>query len=711
MNSRQLTLPDGASALPAHAIGRQLANSDRLDLSESVSFFRRRLNIILALLGLCLLVGLGVSVFGEKTYRAQTTIMLIPQADTVATEAGLPQGATAMNGELVETQMEIIVSRDMAVAVANSLGLLANKSDEERRELIDRLQEHVSAERSGESYALTITVDALEPKMAATLANEYARQFTEWEPTAIRERHAQELEDVQVRLAELREQAQGDTQRLQQYRIANNLLTTTGASLTEQEIASYNMEVAQARAQAAEDDARLQTALGQLRSGSTGDDVGEALDSPVIASLRTQEAELAREVANLSTRYGPNHPQLVRTENELGELRGQIQAEIGRVISNLEAKSTVSAQRLGSLRSSLAAARGNLSQNNAAMVGLSELERSAEASQGIYEAYLNRYRALLAAEGTEKPHARILTFADVPLSPLTPNLKLNLALSIVIGLGLGVIAAYIAESLFQGITSAKDIEQGLHEHCLASIPLLQSVDASNSHAVTAIREDSKSAFAESFRALATSIGQATHGRAKVIAITSALPGEGKTIISCCLAHVLATSGKRTVLIDCDLRRRGISRLLDVKQEQQGLVEILQGDAQLDVEQFAGNRRLCIIPLKAIDGKEPEELLTSEAFDRLLSLLSEHFDHVIMDLPPVLPIASTPVIASRADAVVLAARWRKTSAFAIKAARKRLPDDLINVVGVALNQVDLRKKGYFDKNDATFYYDKYSEYYA
>jgi len=188
------------------------------------------------------------------------------------------------------------------------------------------------------------------------------------------------------------------------------------------------------------------------------------------------------------------------------------------------------------------------------MVGLSELERSAEASQGIYEAYLNRYRALLAAEGTEKPNARILTYADVPLDPLTPNLKLNLALSILIGLGFGVIAAYIAESLFQGITSVRDVESGLNEHCLASIPLLQSVSPANSHAVTAIRDDPKSMFTESFRALATSIGQSTHGRAKIIAITSALPGEGKTIISCCLSHVLATSGKRTVLIDCDVRR-------------------------------------------------------------------------------------------------------------------------------------------------------------
>src|SRR5690606_40052534 len=128
----------------------------------------------------------------------------------------------------------------------------------------------------------------------------------------------------------------------------------------------------------------------------TGDDVGEALGSSVVSSLRQQEATLAGEVASLSSRYGANHPELIRAREQLDDVRGQIQAEIERVISNLRAKRNVSQQRLASLSGSLAQARGQLSQNNAAMVGLDELQRNAEVSQGLYETYLNSYKQLVA---------------------------------------------------------------------------------------------------------------------------------------------------------------------------------------------------------------------------------------------------------------------------------------------------------------------------
>lgn len=713
-NSRELATASAGHGSGSGAIARlgdrSLATADRLDLSESITFFRRRMRLILATLGLAVLAGLLISLLSEKSYRAETSVMLVPQTHTAPQAEGTAIQPTQLTGELVDTQVEIIKSRDMADQVARKLGLDKGLNAGERRDLIDYIQEHVAAERTGESYALTISYDAPEPEQAAVVANEFAHQFSAWEVKAEQARNAEARKEVEARLAELRIQAQTDTQALQQYRIANNLLSTSGASLTEQEIANYNLEATKARAQAAEDQARLQTALAQLRSGSSGDDVGEALGSAVISSLRTQEADLAGEVANLSSRYGPNHPLLIRTEGELAEIRGQIQAEIGRVISNLRAKEEVSAQRLASLDASVAGARGKLSDNNAAMVGLTGLERAAEASQGIYETYLNRYKQLLAAEGTEKPNARILTLADVPLAPKSPNLKLNLALSIIIGLGLGVIVAYIAEALFHGVTSADDVERDLGEHFLASIPLLASVDPENPHAVKAIRDDPKSAFTESFRALGISIDQAAHGTAQVIAITSALPGEGKTVMSCCLAHVLASGGLRTILIDCDLRRRGISRLLDTKPDQKGLIEILNGSAPLNPEQLVGDKVFCVLPLMVSD-EEPEHLLTGEPFVELLDTLRQHFDRIVLDLPPILPIAATRTIASRADAVVMAARWRKTSAFAIRAARRRLPDDQVNVVGVALNQVDLRRKGYFDRNDAAFYYNQYREYYG
>lgn len=683
--------------------------ADRMDLSESVSFFRRQLKLIVIVTVAALLVGLAISLLAGKTYRAEATVMLINDAAIVTQSTSTASAQPVLSGEIVDTQIQIITSQEMARRVADAMGLTAGLSAGDQRELLDRLQKYVSARRAGESYALAIAYEADDAKSAADTANEFTRQFVNWEVGAEKDRNAQARKIVEQRLAELRDQAQADTQALQQYRIRNNLLSTSGASLTEQEIATYNQEVTTARAAAAEDQARLRTALAQLRSGSTGDDVGEALGSPVISSLRSQEALAAATVADLAAKYGPNHPQLIRAQSQLDEVRRRIEAEIGRVISNLRAKQEVSGQRLASLSSSLAAARGRLSQNNDAMVGLSEMERAAEASQGIYETYLNRFKELIAAEGSEKPNATILTLAETPIIPASPNIPLNLALALVIGLGIGVLAAYIKEALFNGLSTPEEVERDIGVPCLASIPLLSSIDDGHDHPATAIQDAPKSAFSEAFRSLGASIDLATQGQARVIAITSALPNEGKTVMSCCLASVLAASGMRTMLIDCDLRRQGISRLLNMQAGQKGLVDVLKGTAPIDFEQHVGENVFCVLPLSP-SAEEPEHLLRGQEFVDLLDQLRGHFDRIILDLPPVLPIAATRILASRADVVVFSSKWRETSRLAIRAALKRLPPDKVNVLGIALNGVDMKRRSFLDPHDPYFYYSQYKEYY-
>ncbi|MBV7266310.1 GumC family protein [Erythrobacter ani] len=684
--------------------------ADRMDLSESVSFFRRHLRLIIAVTLLVVAAGLALSFLLGSTYRAVSTVMITNDAAIVTQSTAATAPQTVLSSELLETQVEIIQSREMAQLVATSLGLDSGLASEDRRELIDELQENVSVGRAGESFALSIAFEAEGARESADIVNEFTRQFVNWELSTEQQRNAGAREIVEQRLAELRDQAQADTQALQRYRIANNLLSTSGASLTEQEISTYNQAVTTARAEAAEDQARLRTAQAQLRSGSIGDDVGEALGSPVVSSLRSQEALAAAEVADLSAKYGPNHPQLIRAQSQLDEVRQRIEAEIVRVISNLEARQAVSAQRLASLNNSLSGARQKLSQNNDAMVGLSELERAAEASQEIYQTYLNRFKELIAAEGSETPNARVLTYAETPIFPYSPNIPLNVALSIVIGLGLGVLAAYIRESLFQGLSTPDDVERETGVPCIASIPLLSSVSSESDHPATAIQDAPKSPFAESFRSLGASIDLATHGKAKIIAVTSALPNEGKTVVSCCLASVLAAGGQRTMLIDCDLRRQGISRLLNMQEGQKGLIDVLDGSAPLDLADYDDENVFCVLPLSP-RREEPEHLLRGEEFVELLEKLSGHFDRIILDLPPVLPIAATRILASRADAVVFASRWRSTSKVAVKAALRRLPPEHVNLVGVALTAVDMKRRSFLDPNDPYFYYSQYESYYA
>lgn len=684
--------------------------NDRVDISRTIAFLQRHFWLIASVVAACMLAGALFSVLATKTYTATAVTSLETSAPELVQTEGQQAVGPDLNAAYVETQVQIITSREMANRVAEALGFTKNASAMERREMIDILQSNVSAGRNGESYALFIAYDSLTPEGAAAIVNEFARQYTQWNVLATRDRSDKSIGTIRTRLGQLRDQAQNDTAELQHYRIANDLMSTSGASLTEQEISSYNQEVTRARAEAAEAQARLNTATAQLRSGSSGEDVGEALGSNVISSLRAQEATLSGQVANLSARYGPNHPELVRTRSELNEVRGRIQAEIGRVISNLRAQRDVAGQRLSSLTSSLGTAKAKLSRSNAAMVGLSELERRAEASQGLYEAYLASYKKLLAAEGSETPNARIITLAEPPSKPSSPNTVLNMALSLVLGIGLGIFAAMIAEATSRGITSPEQIEQELGQNYLASIPLLQSVSKQGPDGVRAVLEEPRSPFTEAFRSLMIAVQQGSETPVQVIAITSTLPKEGKTVTSTCLAQVLAMQGHSTLLVDCDYVKKGVSRLLNLPEDSKGLIDVLSGNATLNEAIRTGSEGLAILPITA-SNERAESLMVGQEFEEFLTALRQGFKYVILDLPPVLPIAATRSIAQFADTTIMLARWRHTTIPAVQAALRQLPRGHVHRAGVALTQVDLRKRGLFSRKDPNFYYKEYKEYYA
>lgn len=712
MNRQRKLLPGPMLPIQSLAgIGETpVAPSDRIDLSASIAFFRRRLTLIAASTVLGLLVGIALSIMADRIYVARSLVSLeMPRA--LGVEADPSATRQMPTDALVETQSAIITSQAMARAVANGLGLLEGVTDErETSDVVNDVRSGVSAMRSGDSYALTIEYEAMDGETASRRVNEYARQYSQWELNTNRSRDASSITAIESRLDELRGQAQSDTAALQNYRIANNLLSTSGASLTEQEISSYNQEVTSARAQVSEDRARLNTALAQLNSGSSGDDVGEALGSSVVSSLRSQESSQAAKVANLASRYGPNHPELVRARSELDETRSSIQAEISRIVSNLRAKVAVSEQRLNSLSGSLSTAEGKLSQTNRSMVGLQQLQLRADASQALYDAYLSSYKKLVAGEGLQQPNARVLSLADTPMFPSSPNVPMNLVLSIVIGFGLGLVAAFIAETFFHGITTPDEIERITGERYLGSIPLLKSVDRHKGSVYEAITSKRRSFFTESFRSLILSIHQGRNGNARVIAVTSPLPREGKTVTATCLAQVLALQGEKTLLIDCDYARQGVTRLLNLNGLANGLLDILQkGGTDHRSAIRSGANGLSVLPLSVRQAENAETLLMGEGLAVLLEKLRKEYRHIVLDLPPVLPIAATRAIAEKADVTVLLARWRKTNGSALEAAIQQLSPEDVNIVGVAMTQVDLRRSAQFGRTDPFFYFREYREY--
>jgi exopolysaccharide transport family protein len=723
------------------SVGARSADDD-IDIDAWIAGLRRRAGLFAGVAGLVALTVLAVLLGRPPAYTAAASL----QINTRKTQmiAG-PAVLSALDAEaaIVDTEVEVLRSPQLAAAVVDDLGLtrdpvfnaalrpdwLARLTGRgppapdpavARQRVIEAVCRRLTVRRVGLTYSMAVGFTADDPTKAARIANAFADHYLRAQLTAKFDANAQANAFLGDRLEDLRRQVKAADAAVSAYRIDHGLLSAQGATLTEQEISVYNQQLAAAHAQQAEQDARLRTARAQMAAGSNGDDVAEALNSPVVQNLRSQRAAISTRVADLSVRYGPLHPDMVRARSELSDIDGQIQAEIRRVVSNLDAQAQVARQRTASVQSSLETARGALADNNAASVRLRELEGEAEAARAIYRAFLDRYRETGAQTGVEQADARIVSRAAPPTAPSAPNLTISVALAVVLGLGTGSAAVLAANALQQGLSTPQDVERRLGVAPLGALPLAATVAAVGEHDVHPIDlvvQRPTSVFAEAVRALRASLSPIAHAvvplsapGGRIVAITSALPGEGKTTAALCVGRVAARSGARVLLIDGDPRRRGATRMLGLDPSA-GLAEVLHGVAAwrniVVVDPASG---LEVLPLAA-SGLSADDAFAAPPMDALLAELRQVFDLILIDTAPVLVLTDARILAAKADAVLLLARWRRTPARAVASAARLLHPSGARLLGVCLTQVDARAQARQGHSYGVYPHDAYRKYYA
>lgn len=712
-----------------------------LDLNVLIATFRRRLRLFAAVALVVFVAVLLFTLQQTPQYTATAQVMLDTRKEQVTDMNAVLSGLSA-DSPVMDTEVEVLKSRSLANRVVNQLkldqdpyfnpylarpgGLFswlkkpapvavdAVEAQRRREKIVDHVLDGLKVRRAGMTYLISIEYTHEKPEQAARLANAFANLYLTEQLEAKFDATAKANEWLDSRVSELRSQLQQAEAEVQQYKIANNLLSAEGATLTEQEISGLNQQLATARAAQAETDARLSIARSQLARGSNGEDVGESLNSPVVQQLRKQRAEQSAKVADLSGRYGERHPDLLKAKRELADIDDQIQAEIRRIISSLEAQAQVARQRTGSMAGSVSASKGTLAGNNRASIRLGELERKAESVRTLYESLLARFKQTTTSEGIEQPDARVVSQAKIPTAPSYPKPSLNMALGLAAALGAGLVAVMLAEILMAGLFTEDEVERRLGQPYLGSVPLLASaVEGKLARDISPadyLLNKPLSSFAESFRKLRAAIMFSKVGETvKVIAITSSLPGEGKTTTTFSLARTLATSGSNVVVVDCDLRQSAINRFL-VEAPTVGLVEVLNGVCTLEQALVTDASGAKVLPL-AKSASTPRDVLGSAAMGALLRELRQRFDVVLLDTAPLLAIADTRILAPSADAVVMLARWKKTPVKAITSALSLLQGKGVFVAGVALTQVDMKAQGRYGYGDANYYYKSYRKYYA
>ncbi|WP_091143697.1 AAA family ATPase [Novosphingobium sp. CF614] len=719
------------------------ASEEQITVRLLLAMLRRRREVLFLTLAICVVLALVWTTALPRIYRSSADVVMITRSTEVVPNDDEQVNEGPTRSEEVETQIQLIRSREMAGQVLDRTGLLEDEgfradvaeprtaldnilatlgirrgraaagvdsaSPAFREAAVTYLITRLDVARVGESFNLRIAFDDSDPRRAASVANTYARLFTTDDARERARTNATAARVLQTRVDELRQAANRTFAAVQSYRVRTGLLSSAATSLTEQEISTYNQQIAAARAEAAQDAAALSSARGQLRSGGA-DGVGEAAASQVVSALRAQRAQLVIRERDMSQRYFDGNPDLVTVRRQIVDIDRQIAAEVNRSLKGLESRAQASAERLSSLLASRSGTRSQLSTDNSALVALADLEKRAQAAQTLYQSYLDRYSAVVAGSGSEQPTARLISAANVPILPESPDLVLNLALGLVVGVLLGAMLAIVSELSYRGLTTLDDVEGRLGIRGLGFVPAYRTVDPHAGSPLDTVREYPDGAFSEALRNVIVSIRQAASGPCKVIAITSAIPGEGKSTIAACMGRALAMAGERAAVIDCDVIRAQLSKQFGLADGAPGLHEALHSETGRIAQYQEAHSTMRVIPITRPFPKG-ERLTERGRLHRVIARLREDFDVIILDCPPILPIAESREIVSLADNVVLVVRWRRTIDRVISAAVRQLPIRTIKDLGIVLNLVDMKKQVRFGGTDAASFYEQYRRYYA
>jgi succinoglycan biosynthesis transport protein ExoP len=648
-----------------------------------------------------------------------------------------------------------------ANAILPSYQVAANEPSPEylvMRRTLHTFQEHLKVRRIGLTYAIEIDFDSLNPSRAAQIANAIADAFVVDALEAkyqVTRRAAVWLQD---RLKELREQSSEAERAVVAYKSKNNIIDTGGELMNEQQLAELNSDLIQARAATAEAKARFDRVQQILMTGDVDPDaastatVADTLHNDVITKLRQQYLEIEARESLWAAKYGANHLAVVNLRNQMGELRRSIYEELKRTAQTYQSDYEIAKKREESIQKSLSQVVAESQTTNEAQVTLHNLQSNAQTYRAIYDNFLQRYMESVQQQSFPISDSRVITQATPPLIKSSPKTMLVLALAalggLIFGAGMGILRD-IADRVFR--TTAQ-VREHLQVDCIAVVPEVKdgvkpSIPAAKPNPVsssgkttrgrsaksgakeakrsgphTIVRDASVrwtvvdsplSRFTESIRAIkiAADLARADNTN-RIIGIASSLPNEGKSTISLSLAQLIAHSGGRAILVDCDLRKPTLSRAL-APDAKAGFIEIVSGKATFEdilwVEPTTNLAFLpTVLPSRLV---HTSEILASDATRKIFDRLREAYDYVIVDLSPLAPVVDVRVMTPLIDSFVYVVDWGRTKIDVVEHALSTTRGVYDNLLGVVLNKVDMNALGRYESYHGSYYDSRYYAHYG
>ena len=674
-----------------------------------------------------------------KIYAAATTVVIDlrpPQILGDKVQEVADSGATFWaSKEFYETQYKIMTSRAVMQMVVERLDLQRDASFLEVEHIKDpaaRERAMASADAIGvllgkvhvepvkDSRIALITVEDRLPARAALLANTMAEAYRDYN----REQRVDIIRDatrqLHDQLTDIKGKLDGAETELYKFKRENDILTTSledRQSMVTQRLSAVNDALTRVRTRRAELDARMrQVKAARAESTTRGPLAFERLPqvatSTVVQALQMRVLQGEEELAELSARYGPQHPKYLEASGKLDQTKKNLNGQIETIVAGIEGEYREAIDTEANLDQLLEATKREAFEVNKHEKIYNPLKREEMNYVGLYELVLKRQAESDMSALLRVNNVRLLDPAQVPASPARPNVRLILIVGAVFSLLSGVGLAFLFEMLDNTLKTQEDVEKFLGTSFLGIIPSIREqgklapvVSERDTRARDLyIHTRPKSNMAESCRAIRTNLlFMSTERPLHKLLVTSSGPREGKTTAVVNLGITFAQSGQRVLLVDTDMRRPRLHRAFGTHNDV-GVSSVIAGQARLDdairATEVPGLSLLSCGPVPP----NPAELLHTERFRELVEELTRRFDRVIFDSPPVAAVADPLILSAMADGAVLVAKASQTTRDAAARTVRALNEVNARMLGTILNDVDLESKSY-----GYYYYQYYQRY--
>lgn len=690
---------------------------------ELLTSLRKHAWLVAACFLICVVAATAFALSRTKVYQANATIQIDPRpprplGHNVESVAEIGNGSWWSEQEYYNTQHKILASKRIAIAVVRELGLETDQAFIQNRpeppqektnpltteEVATIVQQRTNVLPIKESRLLEVTYEDADPARATRVLDALIRAFMDNNLEIASDSAETAVEWLADQLESLRKELSDSELALHQYKLDKKI---TSVSLDDQTntLQSELRQLVEARAKVRAEIQGATARLRQIQSVDPSDPAtipeSELLRSPNLAPLQIEYQRILREKKALEgSGKGANYPAVRSAQAELETVREAIQRELKNIQAGAEKGVAALKHEEGGLTALVQGTEKKALELNLMQIEYGRLERTKINNEKLYGLVLERTKEAGLTKMLRVNNIRII---DAPLAskaPIKPRVPLVVAFGGLLGFALGILGAFARERLDRTIRTSDDLEERFGLPALGQVPLVGSSERRSRRAKRdqlephqEIWKDQRSLLAEDVRAIRTNLLFMSPDQPfKKLLVTSAGPGEGKTTVTACLGVAMAQAGHRVLIIDCDMRRPRIHTLFRTQVSPSTLTESLIKPSALNVESLQSDIPLVSILPAGLPPPNPAELLHSEAFKNLLNRLSEHFDILLLDTPPLI-VTDAAIVATQVDTCLMVVRVHRTDRPQLARALRTLVDVGANVAGVVLNALDRQRAGY------------------